>query len=71
MIEVLDGLECKHCPINPFRTQRGKGIKEHGNEKNEKKMVADDDLHNIPRMQSWFKKGKERYWVVDESGRPG
>jgi hypothetical protein len=31
------------------------------------KRVADDELFQPARLQSWFQDGKERYWVVDES----
>jgi hypothetical protein len=45
-------------------------MKEHGNKAHGKKRVADEDLFNPVKLQSWFWEGKERYWVVDESKQP-
>jgi hypothetical protein len=42
----------------------------HGNKEHGKKRVADEDLFNPVRLQSWFREGKERYWVVNESKEP-
>jgi hypothetical protein len=42
-------------------------MKVHGNKEHLLKDVADDELFQLVRMQSWFGEKKERYWVVDES----
>lgn len=73
VIEVINGLECNYCPVQssgPFRTQSRKALKQHGNKIHQKKRVADEDLFHPVKLQSWFKEGKERYWVVDESQQP-
>ena len=70
VIPVVDGLQCKHCPAKPFKTQSRKAIKVHGNKEHGKKRIADEDLFDPVKLQSWFREGKERYWVVDESKEP-
>jgi hypothetical protein len=45
-------------------------LKQHGNKIHQKKRVADEDLFHPVKLQSWFKEGKERYWVVDDSQQP-
>jgi hypothetical protein len=67
IIPVVDGFECKHCPDERFKTQSRDAMKKHGNKVHEKKRVADDELFQPVRLQSWFRDGKERYWVVDEN----
>lgn len=69
IIKVVTGFECQHCQDKPFRSQNRKAIKEHGNKIHKKQRVADEDLLNIVQLQSWFWKGKERYWIVDESNQ--
>jgi hypothetical protein len=63
-------LQCKHCAAKPFKTQNRKAIKVHGNKEHGKKRVADEDLFDLVKLQSWFREGKERYWVVDDSKEP-
>ena len=64
IIQVVDGFKCKDCL---YITQDCSNIKKHRNKAHEKKRVADEDLFNPVRLQSWFWEGKERYWIVDES----
>lgn len=64
VIAIQDGLSCQHCN---FRNQSHKAMKVHGNKEHDMKRVADDELFQPARLQSWFQDGKERYWVVDES----
>lgn len=57
VIEAVNGLECDHCPLQssgPFRTQSRKASKQHGNEIQQKKRVADEDLFHPVRLQSWW-----------------
>lgn len=42
-------------------------MKVHRNKEHLLKDVADDELFQPVRVQSWFGEKKERYWVVDES----
>jgi hypothetical protein len=44
-------------------------MRQHANQMHDKKGLADEDLFDAARLQSWFQDGKERYWVVDESQR--
>jgi Orsellinic acid/F9775 biosynthesis cluster protein D len=80
VIPVVDGFECRKCSIaqddvpyqertrtRAFRSQSRKAMKVHGNKAHALKRVADDELFQSVRMQTWFREGKERYWVVDES----
>lgn len=48
-------------------TQSRDAMKKHGNKAHGKKRIADEDLFDRVRLQSWFWEGKERYWVVDET----
>ena len=67
IIKVVDGFQCRFCP---FLTTDRSNIRKHGNKEHDKKRAADDDLFNSVRLQSWFGKRRERYWVVDESQPP-
>lgn len=51
-------------------TQSRDAMKKHGNKAHGKKRIADEDLFDRVRLQSWFWEGKERYWVVDETKEP-
>jgi Orsellinic acid/F9775 biosynthesis cluster protein D len=64
IIQVVDGLQCRHCT---FKTQSRDAMKKHGNKEHSMQRVANDELFQPARLQSWFWDGKERYWVVDES----
>ena len=73
IIAVVDGLQCQKCPhqppnslSRPYRSQSRKKIKVHRNKEHSLKDIADDKLFQLVRMKSWFREGKERYWVVDE-----
>jgi Orsellinic acid/F9775 biosynthesis cluster protein D len=69
IIPIVDGCECRHCPDDEkrFKTQSRDAMKKHGNKAHSLKRIADDELFRVVRLQSWFRDGKERYWVVDES----
>jgi hypothetical protein len=59
---IVDGFHCRRCQ---FRNKNRKNMKVHGNKEHLLKRVADDELFQPVRLQSWFQEGKERYWVVD------
>jgi len=61
---VVDGFACTECL---YKTRDRSNIRKHGNKAHNKKGVADEDMFQVVRMQSWFGKKRERYWVVDES----
>ena len=65
IIQVVDGFQCKDCLL--FKTWNRDAIRKHSNKVYNKKRVADEDLFNAVRLQSWFGEKRERYWVVDES----
>jgi hypothetical protein len=78
VIPVVDRFECRKYGIaqddipyqertHAFRSQSRKAIKVHRNKAYSLKHVADDKLFQSVCIQTWFCKGKERYWVVDES----
>ena len=67
VIQVDDGFRCKQCP---FMTQDYSNIRKHANKEHGKKRVRDEEIFSMVRIQSWFRNGKERYWVVDEEARP-
>ena len=64
IIPITDGFACRECP---FKSQNRRVIRQHANKKHNKKGVADEDMFQVVRMQSWFGQKRERYWVVDES----
>lgn len=64
ILEVVDGSQCKECQ---FKTQDRSNIRKHGNKEHKKKRIRDEELFSPVRLQSWFKNGKQRYWVVDEN----
>lgn len=64
IVPIVDGFHCQQCP---FRNHSRKAMKVHGNKEHGCKRIADDELFQPVRLQSWFQDGKERYWVVDES----
>src|SRR5436305_1868960 len=47
IIRIVNGLQCKHCPVEPsrshFRTQSRDAMKKHGNKAHDKKRVIDKD----------------------------
>lgn len=71
IIRIVSGFQCKHCPALPFTSQSRDAIKKHGNKDHNMKRIADKDLFDLVKLQSWFWVGRERYWVVDESKQPG
>jgi Orsellinic acid/F9775 biosynthesis cluster protein D len=66
VIPIIDGFQCCKCP---FRNASRKWMKVHGNKEHSLKRIADNELFQPVRLQTWFQDGKERYWVVDESQR--
>ena len=62
----MDGFQYQRCP---FRCTSRKAIKAHGNKAHNQKRTKDDVLFQCVRLQTWFRDGKERYWVVDEGQR--
>jgi hypothetical protein len=54
VIKVVNSLKCKNCPIQPFRTQSRKALKQHGNKVYNKKRVANKNLFCFVKLQSWF-----------------
>jgi hypothetical protein len=73
IIRVVEGLRYKYCVVEQpaSKTQSRDVMKKHGNKAYSKKRVADEDLFDRVRLQSWFWEGKERYWVIDERKLPG
>jgi Orsellinic acid/F9775 biosynthesis cluster protein D len=73
VVPVVDGFQCRHCS---FCSQSRKRVKVHGNKVHSIKRVADDELFQPVKLQSWFRDGKERYWVwmraskLPKSARP-
>ena len=63
-IKIIDGFQCKFCD---HKCRNRNGMREHTNKTHEKKRIADEELFNRVRLQSWFGDKRERYWVVDES----
>jgi hypothetical protein len=59
VIPIVDGFQCRKC-LDYYSTNRKK-MKVHGNKEHLLKDVADDELFQLVRMQSWFGEGKERY----------
>ena len=64
IVPVVSGFQCQECP---YKTRDRSNIRKHANKVHSKKGVADDELFQPVKLQSWFQDGKERYWVVDES----
>jgi hypothetical protein len=64
IIPIVDGFACRDCP---YKTQSRVAMRQHSNKKHNKKEVANEEMFQVVRMQSWFGKKRERYWVVDES----
>ena len=67
IIPIVNGYQCKHCT---HKSRNRLEIREHANKVHDKKRVRDEELFDPVRLQSWFWKGKERYWVVEESDKP-
>jgi Orsellinic acid/F9775 biosynthesis cluster protein D len=63
IIPIVDGFQCRDCP---YTTTDRSNIRKHANATHAKKGVKDEELFQAARLQSWFRDGKERYWVVDE-----
>jgi len=68
ILPVVDRLQCKHCLL--FKTRSRDAARKHSNKAHDKKRVADEDLFNAVKLQSWFGEKRKRYWVVDESQQP-
>ena len=63
IIPIVDGFVCKDCP---FKSVNRSVTRQHVNRAHGKKRVADEDIFQAARLQSWFGEKRERYWVVDE-----
>ena len=64
IIPVVDGFACRECT---YKTRDRSNIRKHGNKAHNKKRIADEDMFQVVRLQSWFGQKREQYWVVDES----
>lgn len=64
IIPIVDGFACWECP---YKSRDRSNIRKHANKKHNKKEVADEEMFQVVRLQTWFGKKRERYWVVDES----
>jgi hypothetical protein len=64
IIPIIDGFVCRDCP---FKTQSRDAARKHSNKAHNKKRVADEEMYQLVRLQSWFGEKRERYWVVDEN----
>jgi hypothetical protein len=64
VVPIVDGFQCQHCR---YRSQSRRTMKDHWNQQHSMKRAEDDELFQPVRLQTWFRDGKERYWVVDES----
>ena len=64
VLPIIEGFQCRQCT---FRSASRKLMKVHGNKEHTAKRVADDMLFQRVQLQTWFREGKEQYWVVDES----
>jgi hypothetical protein len=42
-------------------------MKKHGNRVHSQQRVADEELYEVVKLQSWFDDRRARYWVVDEA----
>jgi hypothetical protein len=67
VVPVVDGFSCRNCR---FLTTNRARIREHANKEHSKKREQDEELFEYVRLQSWFGRKRERYWVVDESKQP-
>jgi hypothetical protein len=67
VIPVVNGCQCIECP---YKTQDRSNVRKHANIEHKKQRLDDGEIYTSVRMQSWFKNGKERYWVVDEDAEP-
>lgn len=66
ILPVLDGFACRDCTT--FKTRSREVARQHSNQVHKKKRVADDELFQAVRLQSWFGERRERYWVVVDNG---
>jgi Orsellinic acid/F9775 biosynthesis cluster protein D len=67
IIPIVDGFQCKERGECAFKTTDQSNIRKHANQVHSKKRIADEDICQAVRLQSWFGEKRERYWVVDES----
>lgn len=65
---IVDGFACRECP---YKTRDRSNIRKHANRTHNKNRVADEDICQVVRLQSWFGEKREQYWVVDESQLAG
>jgi superfamily II DNA helicase RecQ len=63
-LPVLDGYQCQECC---FKTQSRSNIRRHANKEHNQKHAKDNVICKAVRLQTWFREGKEVYWVVNET----
>ncbi|KAH8798673.1 hypothetical protein F5884DRAFT_687296, partial [Xylogone sp. PMI_703] len=61
IIPIVDGYQCRECS---YITQSEQKIRRHANKDHKKKRATIDEICTRVRVQTWFRDGKERYWVV-------
>jgi hypothetical protein len=64
IIPIVDGFACRDCL---YKSVNRRVTRQHANKAHHKKRVADKDIFQVARLQSWFREKRERYWSVDES----
>lgn len=64
IIPVLDGHLCKDCP---FKSHSRDTTRKHCNKDHNKKRLADKDMFEPVKLQSWFGEKRGRFWIVDPS----
>lgn len=62
IIPVLGGGICKDCP---FKSHSRPTIRQHCNQKHNKKRVPDEDMFEPVKLQCWFGEKRGRFWIVD------
>ncbi len=66
VVPVVDGFSCRVCR---FLTISRSVVKKHANREHSKQGEEDERIFARVRLQSWYGAKRERYWVVEESGR--
>jgi hypothetical protein len=64
IVPVVDRVACREYT---FKSISRDMMRQHANKAHDQKRLADQDSFTAVRLQSWFGKRRERYWVVDES----
>lgn len=63
MLPITRGFECTKCQ---FRSSNDTRMRAHGNSAHGLKWVRFDAYYQAVQMQTWFRSGRQRYWVVSE-----